>query len=541
MPTPLRIEFTEASDPVMNCDSVANTLQCSRAGLANPNEPCSLESKKVSTTRLGKGATKATCYRAVGLLCFLFTTAFAHADTIYVASTSNNTIVKFDSNGVGTAFASSGSDIYLGLAFNGSGILHVASWNNSAVKKYDSSGQGTLITNTDLIQPTGLAFDSGGNLYVSCYYSNTILKFDSNGNGSIFANTDLSRPEGLSFDGSGNLYVANFGNSTIYKFGTNGLGTLFANTGLSGPDGLAFDKGGNLYAANFNDNSIWRFDSNGVGTIFASTGLDGPDGLAFDSSGSLYVANLRSDSIVKFDTNGVGSVFASSGLNRPSFLAIGPDVHELIITSITVTNVGGTASIRLVWKGAPGSNEIQVSSGAAGDYTNAFSTVGSVVLSDTGITNYTDVGGATHSPARYYRIRGPQQQTSLFSGTSQGASTISADSSDASRTAAQSRPSSRITTGQARQHIGETTTVCGLVAGAKYVDSLSGRPTFLDFDRPYPEQSFEVVIWGPDRAKFKAPPEAECSGKTVCVTGLITEYRGKVQIVVEDPSQIVIK
>jgi DNA/RNA endonuclease YhcR with UshA esterase domain len=94
---------------------------------------------------------------------------------------------------------------------------------------------------------------------------------------------------------------------------------------------------------------------------------------------------------------------------------------------------------------------------------------------------------------------------------------------------------------QAQEHIGETTTVCGLVASARYLDWEGNRPTYLNFDHPYPNQTFAVMIPGSSRAEFKMPPEVVFNGKTVCVTGLIVEDHGKPGIVVENPSQIVVQ
>jgi DNA/RNA endonuclease YhcR with UshA esterase domain len=94
---------------------------------------------------------------------------------------------------------------------------------------------------------------------------------------------------------------------------------------------------------------------------------------------------------------------------------------------------------------------------------------------------------------------------------------------------------------QAQQHIGETNTVCGLVATARYHGTQPARPTFLNFDHPYPNQTFAVMIPDASRAKFKSPPETLFNGKTVCVTGLIVDRRGRPQIVVEDSGQIVIQ
>ena len=101
--------------------------------------------------------------------------------------------------------------------------------------------------------------------------------------------------------------------------------------------------------------------------------------------------------------------------------------------------------------------------------------------------------------------------------------------------AVQSVPES-IPSAQAKQHIGETNTVCGVVAGGRYMGKT--KPTLLNFDRPYPNHTFSVMIPDADRAKFKGAPEEMFNGKTLCVTGVIIDYRDKPEIIVNDPSQI---
>jgi len=90
----------------------------------------------------------------------------------------------------------------------------------------------------------------------------------------------------------------------------------------------------------------------------------------------------------------------------------------------------------------------------------------------------------------------------------------------------------------ALQYVGQVKTVCGKVASTFFAGRSRGRPTFLNLDKPYPNQTFTVVIWGRDRGKFEVPPEVLFMGKEICVTGRITTYRGKPQITVSDPSQI---
>ena len=95
-----------------------------------------------------------------------------------------------------------------------------------------------------------------------------------------------------------------------------------------------------------------------------------------------------------------------------------------------------------------------------------------------------------------------------------------------------------ITAQEAAHHVGSVETVCGVVASAKYATSTRGQPTFLDLDRPYPNQIFTVVIWGADRAKFHEAPETAFQGHTVCVSGLVSAYRGKPETVVSNPTAI---
>jgi len=97
-----------------------------------------------------------------------------------------------------------------------------------------------------------------------------------------------------------------------------------------------------------------------------------------------------------------------------------------------------------------------------------------------------------------------------------------------------------ISASEAKNHVGENSIVCGEVASAHYAARSRGNPTFINLDKPYPDQIFTVVIWGSDRPKF-GNPEAKFSGKHICVSGRITMYQGAPETVVHDPSQIATK
>ena len=89
----------------------------------------------------------------------------------------------------------------------------------------------------------------------------------------------------------------------------------------------------------------------------------------------------------------------------------------------------------------------------------------------------------------------------------------------------------------AESHIGETATVCGVVASAEYEPNEGSQLTLLDLGKPFPNAIFTVMIHGIDRAKF-GTPENPLRGEQICVTGLISAYQGKPVIVLIDPSQL---
>src|SRR5580658_3433646 len=87
-----------------------------------------------------------------------------------------------------------------------------------------------------------------------------------------------------------------------------------------------------------------------------------------------------------------------------------------------------------------------------------------------------------------------------------------------------------ITSADAKNHIGEKATVCGLVVSNSTAAQSQGTPTFIDLDKPYPDESFTVVIWQRDKAAVGTLP----SSGHLCVTGTITDYHGRAEIVLHD-------
>lgn len=81
-------------------------------------------------------------------------------------------------------------------------------------------------------------------------------------------------------------------------------------------------------------------------------------------------------------------------------------------------------------------------------------------------------------------------------------------------------------------------TVCGTVAEIIYMPELANQPTFIYLDKPFPNQVFEIVIWGNTRPRFQNSPEQMFSGKQVCVEGVVVSFMGVPQIIIDEPTQI---
>ena len=100
-----------------------------------------------------------------------------------------------------------------------------------------------------------------------------------------------------------------------------------------------------------------------------------------------------------------------------------------------------------------------------------------------------------------------------------------------------------LTPADAKGHIGETVSVCGKVVDTKvgkYGLVGRGKVVTFDLDQPEPNPVFYFVTFG---SKEGGPQEAVTAyqGKSVCVTGKITETGGVPFIMAADRTQIKIR
>lgn len=93
-----------------------------------------------------------------------------------------------------------------------------------------------------------------------------------------------------------------------------------------------------------------------------------------------------------------------------------------------------------------------------------------------------------------------------------------------------------ISVGKAASHVGQSTTVEGVVSDVH--TSRSG-VTFLDFGGRYPDNAFTGVILEEDAGNFG--DVQSLSGRTVSVTGQVQLYRGKPEIIIRSAGQLKVK
>ena len=97
-----------------------------------------------------------------------------------------------------------------------------------------------------------------------------------------------------------------------------------------------------------------------------------------------------------------------------------------------------------------------------------------------------------------------------------------------------------VTPTDAMGQVGHNAKVCGVVASGVYEASARAHPTFLTIinaDYPDAGKALTAVIYGTDRAKF-GTPEAALQGQRVCVTGFVSFFRQRPEMILSNPAQV---
>jgi len=93
---------------------------------------------------------------------------------------------------------------------------------------------------------------------------------------------------------------------------------------------------------------------------------------------------------------------------------------------------------------------------------------------------------------------------------------------------------------EALKHEGEMVTVCAKVAGT-YVTKGESKVIYLNLEKPYPNNPLTIVIFEKNAENFDYNPLEFLKNKNICVSGKITFYKDKPQIIATKQEQIKIQ
>jgi hypothetical protein len=108
---------------------------------------------------------------------------------------------------------------------------------------------------------------------------------------------------------------------------------------------------------------------------------------------------------------------------------------------------------------------------------------------------------------------------------------------------AQTKAPKKITSAEAKDHVGETVMVCGKAVDThvpRYAIGDRGKPVEVNLDQPQPNQIFYFVTFSEDVKKPELV-DAMYKGKQVCVTGEVSMGKAVPFILIPDSAMIKIQ
>ncbi|CAF4678933.1 unnamed protein product [Rotaria sp. Silwood1] len=287
-------------------------------------------------------------------------------DTIYVADTSNQRVVKWAS-GVssgqvvvgGNGLGNHNKQLWgvTNLVVDKNGTMFMCDRFNKRVQRWyknDNDGQ-TIIAN---ISCSGVTMDNEGTLYVSDFEENSVMKMPSGqvvagGNSRGAALNQFSYPISLFVDREKSIFVADYYNNRVMKWPIGAHeGIVVASDNkqasdenrFSRPVSVAFDQVGTIYVLDSFNHRVMRWfkEDGSVSVIVGGRGsgnetnqLSYPYHITFDRHGNLYVADTANHRVQMFAIDKSSCASVNSVLENV-FCTL-PSSIELIIQNIPTT------------------------------------------------------------------------------------------------------------------------------------------------------------------------------------------------------------
>lgn len=97
------------------------------------------------------------------------------------------------------------------------------------------------------------------------------------------------------------------------------------------------------------------------------------------------------------------------------------------------------------------------------------------------------------------------------------------------------RPKNTLNSLEADLFMDKKACVCGMVVSTR---KTNGGSVFFNFDAKFPNHTFSGSVWASNIKNFSYDPEIEFLGKKICITGKITDYKGKPTMTVEHEKKV---
>lgn len=226
-------------------------------------------------------------------------TGITFGNGLFFVNSGGTKIVSLTWDGIVTDFITSGISNPSGLAYGRDGFLYIADSGSNTILKADSNGALTTFA-TGLSNPRGLTFDLQGNLYVTNGISPGSISKITPGGVRTTLTSGLNSPYGISFGSDNNLYVTTQADDSVFSVTLGGVATRKA-LGIASPTAVYLASNGELRAASSTVGTIYTVFSVAQITPF-SQGFNSPSFIAVPEP-STYILGFTAVALLGFCRN----------------------------------------------------------------------------------------------------------------------------------------------------------------------------------------------------------------------------------------------
>jgi sugar lactone lactonase YvrE len=220
---------------------------------------------------------------------------------IFTTQSSNNRIIRMNTDGSNQTIIDSGFNGPTGVAVDTFGHIFVADRMNNRIVKMASDGSNPTVIGSGFNLPTRVAIDASGHIFVADSMTTgngRIVKMNADGSNPTVIGSGFNRPYGVAVDTSGRVFVADYGNNRIVRMNTDGSNQTVIGSGFSCSYGVAVDTSGHVFVADTCNFRVVRMNSDGSNQTTIGSGFSFPSGVAVDTSGRVFVADSNNNRVV---------------------------------------------------------------------------------------------------------------------------------------------------------------------------------------------------------------------------------------------------